>query len=365
VTLPGLELRPPANDEIEVSLLGPGYGECVLVHLGDDQWMIVDSCVDAGSKSPLVLDYLEALGVDVEIDVALIVATHWHDDHVRGISILCELARNAEFAISASIRPDELLALTNRRRLASRFTSGVSELARVAALCRNDDGGTRSLRPVVAGTRLYEHIGVATEVWALSPSSEDVLNGYRHISSSISNAIESEGAFRAAALEPNDTSVVMAIESRAGSVLLGADLEHHRNVRNRGWHAVMDLQAVPKNRAEVFKVPHHGSVNADCPEIWEHRLIDNVRAILAPFGRSHPPLPRPSDVSRIRRLTPNGYRTTTKAKQLARRDRATSKTIREATRYFGPDTFIPGHLQLRASETSGWRIAGSIEARHL
>jgi hypothetical protein len=327
--------------------------------------MIVDSCVDAGSKKPLVLDYLEALGVDVEIDVKLIVATHWHDDHVRGISALCELARNAEFIISASIRPDELLALTNRRRPTSRFASGVSELVRVVALCRNDDGGARSLRPVVAGTRLYEHKALATEVWALSPSNEDVLNGYRHISSSISNAINSEGAFRVAALEPNDTSVVIVIESRPGSVLLGADLEHHRSVRNRGWHAVMDLKAVPKKRSHVFKVPHHGSVNADCPEIWEHRLADNVRAILAPFGRSHPPLPRSSDVSRIRRLTSEGYRTTTKAKQLARRDRATSKTISEATRYFGPDAFIPGHLQLRASETSGWRITGSTQARRL
>jgi hypothetical protein len=364
VTLPGLELRPPADDEMEVSLFGPGYGECVLVHLGYNRWMIVDSCVESGSKSPLVLAYLQALGVNIESDVTLIVATHWHDDHVRGISILCELARNAEFVFSASIRTDELLALTNRRRPTSRFTSGVSELARVVALCRNEDGGTRSLRPVVAGTRLYEHGGVATEVWALSPSNEDVLNGYRHVSSSISNVINSEGAARVAALEPNDTSVVIAIESRSGSVLLGADLEH-QSVRNRGWHAVMDLHAVPKSRSAVFKIPHHGSVNADCPEVWEHRLVDNVQAILAPFGRSHPPLPRPTDVSRIRRLTSEGYRTTAGAKQLARRDRATSKTIREATGYFGPADFAPGQLQLRASESSGWRVAGSTEARRL
>ena len=48
---PDVDTSAPSAREIEVSLFGPGYGECVLVHLGEGQWMIVDSCVEQGSSS--------------------------------------------------------------------------------------------------------------------------------------------------------------------------------------------------------------------------------------------------------------------------------------------------------------------------
>ncbi len=39
-------MNAPEPDEIEVSLIGPGYGESVLVHLGDGEWVVADSCVE-------------------------------------------------------------------------------------------------------------------------------------------------------------------------------------------------------------------------------------------------------------------------------------------------------------------------------
>lgn len=79
----GVSDEHPGDDEVEVSLFGPGLGECVVVHLGKSEWMIVDSCVRVGEKEPVALEYLEKLGVDIATSVTMVVASHWHDDHVR------------------------------------------------------------------------------------------------------------------------------------------------------------------------------------------------------------------------------------------------------------------------------------------
>src|SRR5260370_27238866 len=67
--------------ELEVSLFGPGVGECVVVHLGLGEWLVVDSCVDPVSRKPVALNYLSELHVDVGKAVKQVVAKHWHDDH--------------------------------------------------------------------------------------------------------------------------------------------------------------------------------------------------------------------------------------------------------------------------------------------
>jgi hypothetical protein len=74
----------PAPDELEVSLFGPGYGECVLVHLGLGEWLIIDSCVNQYEGGNPALDYLKSLAIDPAEAVRLIVASHWDDDHVHG-----------------------------------------------------------------------------------------------------------------------------------------------------------------------------------------------------------------------------------------------------------------------------------------
>ena len=45
---------PPASDEVELSLFGPGYGEAIAVHVGDGKWILIDSCKEKGTKDPAV-----------------------------------------------------------------------------------------------------------------------------------------------------------------------------------------------------------------------------------------------------------------------------------------------------------------------
>ena len=74
----------PKTDEIELSLFGPGIGECAVVHLGNGEWMTVDSCLAADRSTPVAVEYLISLGVDIATQFKLIVVTHWHDDHIKG-----------------------------------------------------------------------------------------------------------------------------------------------------------------------------------------------------------------------------------------------------------------------------------------
>ena len=102
---------PPRDDELEVTLFGPGFGESVVLHVGDGKWLIVDSCIHPESSLPAALDYLFQLKVDVNEAVKLVVATHWHDDHIRGISGVFNACQSAELVISGALQVDEFLKL--------------------------------------------------------------------------------------------------------------------------------------------------------------------------------------------------------------------------------------------------------------
>jgi glyoxylase-like metal-dependent hydrolase (beta-lactamase superfamily II) len=90
--------KAPARDELEISVLGPGFGEAILIHAGDNLWIAVDSCVDRDGNCA-TLQYLQAIGVNPH-QVKHIVATHWHADHIRGLSDLVLACDDAEFYCS-------------------------------------------------------------------------------------------------------------------------------------------------------------------------------------------------------------------------------------------------------------------------
>ena len=100
---------PPALDEIEVMPFGPGYGEAIAVHLGNGAWMLIDSCIDPDGNNPASELYLDRIGVKPE-QVRAIIASHWHDDHVRGISQLATKYSTADFMVSAIFNNKEALA---------------------------------------------------------------------------------------------------------------------------------------------------------------------------------------------------------------------------------------------------------------
>jgi glyoxylase-like metal-dependent hydrolase (beta-lactamase superfamily II) len=53
----------------------------------EQAWIPVNSCLGPESEGPATLEYLDSIGVS-RTDVRLVVASHWHDDHDRGLAKL-------------------------------------------------------------------------------------------------------------------------------------------------------------------------------------------------------------------------------------------------------------------------------------
>ena len=70
----------------------------------------MDLCVDE-AKSPAALNYLRQIGVDPGRSVRMIVVTHWHDDHIRGIAQVVSNCPEAAFVCPAAFRDKEFLTL--------------------------------------------------------------------------------------------------------------------------------------------------------------------------------------------------------------------------------------------------------------
>ena len=136
-----LEPVPPADDELEVSVFGPGFGESICVHAGDGEWYVVDSCMDAYGESPASLTYLRGLNARPDECVRLVVITHWDDDHIRGIAEVVRVCERATVVCSAALKRDEIFEFViAQENVGGVAGSGVDELRDVLRTCRGIPG---------------------------------------------------------------------------------------------------------------------------------------------------------------------------------------------------------------------------------
>lgn len=308
-------MEAPQRDEAELSAFGPGYGESLLVHLGEGQWMLVDSCVKAG-RLP-ALDYLEELGVDPAEAVTLLVATHWHDDHVRGMAEALKRCRAAKFACSVALNRDELVAAIGRQppgRFGS-LTSGVEEMRNVLEYLVA--GKDRSRLMWVGQSRsMCTRVGdLACNVQVLAPCDAVVTEAFGGIAELADSGTET----RVPKPDRNVGAVVLWVEVGDATMLLGSDLQETPDDET-GWTAVIGVREGIDRRSEIFKVPHHGSKNAHQDLVWRKLLIDQPEAVVCPHELGANQLPTPSDLGRLCALA-NVHLTAPPRRSMIRRGR--------------------------------------------
>ena len=324
-----------------------------MVHLGFGEWVVVDSCLDPQTGEAVALRYLRELGVDVASAVKLVVATHWHDDHIKGVSQVVEAAETAEFACSEKDHPQIFTAMATSEE-SNLDNTGLDEFSKVfqVLLGRRQSGQRReSVGPIWAaeGMVLYGRKGAS--VTALSPSPGTQALAIRELGNFV--AQKNKPQRRAVALSPNQRSIVLWVSAGDNSVLLGGDLEHSVNPAV-GWNAVVSCERRPLGRASVFKVPHHGSENADNHAVWTEMLTERPYALIAPFASGSKPLPGPEDISRLVERTdllyctapPNGWKPD-------KRDATVEKTARSVARNRRTISGEVGQVRLRLPLTDG------------
>ena len=343
------ESTPPDRKEFEVTLFGPGYGESIVLHIGRGDWVIVDSCIDRNGK-PRALQYLESLGVDTGRDVRLVVATHWHDDHVRGMARLVDACKQADFCCASVLRREEFLGVVGalENRSPSRSGSGVREIYGVFSQLVE---ARRKPRFAIADRRIFSQ--GRCEVWSLSPSDRAFADFLRSVGNLLPDHGQSKG--RIPALAPNTASVVLWIGIGDAVVLLGADME------KPGWLEILQGTTRPADKASVFKIPHHGSADADEPAVWQKMLDDKPLAVLTPWRRGGHALPKTSDVKRILSCTPRAYATARNgslSSPSGRRNRTVNRTVRESGIRLRQIALSPGAVRLRRDmeENAQWRV---------
>lgn len=323
---------PPTADQVEVTLFGPGYGECALVHLGNGHWIIVDSCLDNSIFQPAALSYLEDRGIDPAQAVKLVVATHWHDDHIGGMHTVVSRCTEAKFCCSLALGRAEFLGMVRAYEKRNMIAAGpgVREIAEVfEGLRERNQSVTYAApnRPIYLLESDNSGHGQPCRVWTLSPSDKQIEKFFTELTLLMPRVKETK--YRCTPQMPNHLSVVTWIEIGEMAILLGGDLEETGDV-GTGWSVIVASAERPPGRASIFKIPHHGSANAHNDDVWTEMLVTHPFAILAPWNRGSK-LPSRDDVDRINKLTTEAYASAKlRIPRAKRRSAPVEKTLREA-----------------------------------
>lgn len=198
-------LRPPAGiAELTITMIDVGQGDAVLVEAPAEDGRTARLLVDAGPEPAPLLEALRARRV-AALDA--VVLTHPHQDHAGGLAEVLERIPVGALLTGPS-RPE-----------------GLAHQVEAAAARQGVH-----VRRVGAGDTLTLGRSVAHVLWPPPQGAADP--------------------------DPNESSVVLHIESEHGSALLTGDAEEDSQRR---------LLARPEQlRADVLKVPHHGGdTNAD------------------------------------------------------------------------------------------------------
>jgi hypothetical protein len=372
VESPGSKVySPPAEDEVEISVFGPGFGECILVHLGFGDWIAIDSCLDPETRRSIALSYLEKLCVDPGMALRAVVATHWDDDHVDGLAGLFNSASAAKFVCSSATRSEEFLSILGAWRL-SKFLpdgSGVDEFDEIMKEVGRRSNGSHYPCPVYAreGKPIWERTSTpSAEVRALSPSDAAETAALARLSAL--SVGRDQLRRQIPRIEDNHASVVLSVRIGCTYILLGGDLQYRAD-RALGWLAVVDGNE-GREPHEAYKIPHHGSENADHDEIWSKLLCSAPVAVTTPWIHGGKCLPRFEDCQRILKRTSRAYITAPPAaKKFRDPNKTVEKTMREAARrvQLTPGHF--GHIRLRknisAQSGTDWSVKLFGDAMHM
>ena len=286
----------------------------------------------------------------------LLIASHWHDDHVRGFSEILEKCENAKVCMGQALTKKEFQVFVshfNKSHPNDKFTSGTKELYKVLQILES-----RSARGIIAhpDRRLWQNTPSSEddpliEVWSLSPSDACSERFLKFVTAAMPG--QGETKFRAPSIKENETAIAVLIKYGDTGVLLGADLEE----THQGWTAILGSSGRPNIQSNLFKIPHHGSLNGHHDEVWSKMLIKNPTALLTPYNKGHK-LPKDTDLDRIRGLTESAF-TTQVLKRTPKHSRpqGVEKMIRSISKNITPITKQMGHIHAKlCPEFTQWSI---------
>lgn len=351
----------PASNEAEITLLGANkYGESIVCHIGNGEWVIIDSCVNPNaSDKPLTLDYLNAIGVSPE-QIKLVICTHWHDDHIKGLSKILDVAVNAEFCISRANDKPKFLTFVglNARKPINYSTKEFSRCLELLIERGQPYKEAIEDRPLL--------VREMCSIICLSPSDFTVQN----FDMELAGLMKEYGAptMRIPSSSPNSRSIVVFIKLGNHRAILGADLEVGNN-SNGGWIKILSNGNTIDKKSSLFKISHHGSSNAYHSDIWTNLLIDNPIAKLTPWSLGGNILPEETMIDIYKGHTKNLFITEL---PISRKQKARDPQIEKVIKEFRPGLqeikYKLGIIRSRIffdNDDSLWNVENILSAKQL
>jgi hypothetical protein len=313
-------LPTPRRDRLTLYVLGPGFGESIVVALPDGLCMVVDSAVAPGGEH-LTLALLDALGLR---DIHLLVLTHPDADHIAGADRLFDRARvHALWRYPAGSLVRDLIATFHRSR---------PDDSRMEALQKLHDAIERHVRSGLEVTQMGAHDTAwippseAYEVRSIAPTTYDRMR----MEDQFQYLLQTDGAGDPALSErlrdtlaggrrwgdhPNTVSGAVTVWWGGVGVLLAGDVENGTKHRQSGWAGVLDrlrgngtTQPDRTHRVRdlaMVKVAHHGSEGAYHDDAWAlHAASRPVPvSVITPFDRQANPPPHDLPLGALRGRT--------------------------------------------------------------
>lgn len=294
----------PSATTLELSIFGAGIGEAVAVHVGDNEWILVDSCIDHRVQQPAALAYLAAIGVEAE-SVSTILITHWHEDHVSGVDGLIRNYPNAKIHLPSSFNSSELYALVNAGAERDTLGTDAFQTSRSFAKALGALVDTKKTLAVVPTQidRLVRSKGIQMigqiSVTALSPSDFAAMTALKEFARFVEHDLPLRR--RPVARDPNHSAIAIWIQWGQHRILLGSDLLDLPNP-HLGWKAALGAQVLSSDpeKAIVVKVAHHGSKNGHSNAFWNAHVNTPV-AGLTTYASTKSPPPQKSDIDRLKK----------------------------------------------------------------
>lgn len=214
--IPSTDLAP---DMLYVFVFGPGYGESVVLRIPPEHWVVIDGC-----KSGSFASYPAELLKNFEARADVVVLTHPHMDHARGLHVLLEGWEGAKVGCCEPV-VENIDELHPNVQKAGEGLEMKKVLSRIQSIWQ-ERPGTRW--PLQRGARHEVGRGVLE---ILHPSEE---------------------ALRRSSVNALSSPILLRWESVR--LLFGSDLERP------GWEEIAALR-IPLARHHLLKVPHHASAN--------------------------------------------------------------------------------------------------------
>jgi len=268
--------------------------------------MIVDSFWDPQTRTvvsaagerrqtkpvPAAQVYLDSLGVPPEA-VETIVLTHFHGDHYDGLGALHDAYSNAKLVVTSAARSEKFAGIFTPHGPAS-LSDVAGAMTRARERRFGPTGAVRGLKHAAQGLSIADD-GDQMRVVALAPSHEAVTLAVDEMATLIASGPDT-AAIKTFLKDDNRTSIALHVRACGVAALLCGDVVNEPP--HLGWGAILENDEHDVlEPADVIKVAHHGSDNADNPDVWGRILKPESPMLVAPYWSSS--IPRRDDQLRL------------------------------------------------------------------